>query len=278
MRSATTVFSVLLLLGSLLLFPNRTNAMLEDHFLFFPENHIYATPAALNLEYREVLFTAEDATEIHGWYLPGEPDKPLVLFCHGNAGNISHRLDNLMLLHQLGLSTFIFDYRGYGKSQGTTSEEGTYSDVRGALRYLKEQGWSAKQMIYFGRSMGAGVALQLALEEPPAALVMESPFTSVSAMGRHHYPILSLVAGWLIQARYNNLQKIDRLMAPLLIFQGEKDWIVPPKMAEQLYRKAPQPKQLVILPGANHNDTYDVGGSFYWQHWRQLIDDLMANK
>jgi len=263
--------SLLLLFGSPLLFSDRANAMLENHFLFFPDKHIYATPAALNLEYREVLFHADDGTEIHGWYLPGDPDKPLVLFCHGNAGNISDRLDNLKLLRTLGLSIFIFDYRGYGKSQGTTSEEGTYSDVRGALRYLKQQGWSTEQMIYFGRSMGAGVSLQLALEEPAAALVLESPFTSVSAMGRYHYPVLSRLAGWLIQVRYDNLQKIDKLKTPLLIFHGERDDIVPPEMAEQLYEKAPQPKKLIMLPRAGHNDTYDVGGEFYWQHWQKLV-------
>jgi len=278
MKRAAACFAVLLILGSLPLFAERVDAMLEDRFLFFPEARMYATPAARNLEYRDVSFPAEDATELHGWYLPGEPGKPLLLFCHGNAGNISHRIDNLKLLRDLGLSIFIFDYRGYGKSRGTTTEPGTYSDARGALRYLKQQGWSAGRIIYFGRSLGAGVALQLALEEPPAALVLESPFTSVAAMGRHHYPLLSLLAGPLIRARYDNLRKIDRLKAPLLIFQGAKDWIVPPAMAEQLYRKAPQPKQLVLLPGAGHNDTYLAGGALYRQHWRQLIDALEADQ
>jgi len=265
--------SLLVFAGSIL-FPDQAKAMLEDHFLFFPERQIYATPAIFDLEYQDVHFTAEDATEIHGWYLPGDFQKPLVLFFHGNAGNISHRLDNLKLLRKLGLSIFIFDYRGYGKSQGKTSEEGTYSDARGALQYLKQQGWDTDQMIYFGRSMGAGVALQLALEEPPAALVLESPFTSVTAMGRYHYPLLSLLAGWLIQARYDNLEKIDKIKTPLLIFQGGKDAIVPPEMAEQLYNKARKPKQLIMLPAAGHNDTYEVGGSFYWQQWSLLINKL----
>ena len=265
--------SLLVFAGSIL-FPDQAKAMLEDHFLFFPERQIYATPAIFDLEYQDVHFTAEDATEIHGWYLPGDFQKPLVLFFHGNAGNISHRLDNLKLLRKLGLSIFIFDYRGYGKSQGKTSEEGTYSDASGALQYLKQQGWDTNQMIYFGRSMGAGVALHLALEEPPAALVLESPFTSVTAMGRYHYPLLSLLAGWLIQARYDNLEKIDKIKTPLLIFQGGKDTIVPPEMAEQLYNKARQPKQMILLPNAGHNDTYEVGGSFYWKQWSLLINKL----
>ncbi|MDT8421772.1 MAG: alpha/beta hydrolase [Desulfuromonadales bacterium] len=261
---------------SLFIFPTRGDAMLEETFLYFPEKHLYATPAALGLAYREVHFPADDGTSLHGWYLPGEPDRPLLLFFHGNAGNISHRLDNLKHLRELGLSTFIFDYRGYGNSLGTISEQGTYSDARGALDYLLKHGWSADRMIYFGRSLGAAVALQMALENPPAALVMESPFTSVSAMGRHHYPLLSLLAGWLLQARYDNLRKIAELKAPLLILQGERDTIVPPGMAHQLYRKAPQPKQLIMLPDAGHNDTYDRDGDVYWRKWRELIDALAA--
>lgn len=270
--------TLLTLLATHLILCNRVDAMLEDQFLFFPEAHLYATPETLSLKYTEVYFPAEDNVRLHGWYLPGKPGKPLVLFCHGNAGNISHRIENLKHLNHLGVSTFIFDYRGYGKSQGTATEAGTYSDVRGALQYLRQQGWSPEQMIYFGRSLGAGIALQLALEDPPAALILESPFTSVSAMGRHHYPLLSLVAGWLIQARYDNLLKIGRLVSPLLIFQGKLDTIVPAQMARQLYRQAPQPKQLILLPGAGHNDTYTGGGELYWNTWQKLIDRLAAGE
>mgnify|MGYP001178317179 FL=1 len=271
-RTVLLLFSI----SFLFILPTRGNTMLEETFLYFPEKNLYANPATLDLAYRDVHFPADDGTTLHGWYLPGDPNKPLLLFFHGNAGNISHRLDNLKHLRELGLSTFIFDYRGYGNSLGTVSEQGTYSDARGALHYLLKQGWSAKRMIYFGRSLGAAVALKMALENPPAALVMESPFTSVSAMGRHHYPLLSLVAGWLVQARYENLLKIADLKAPLLIFQGERDIIVPPSMARQLYRKAPQPKQLIILPGAGHNDTYDTGGDAYWGKWQELINGLVT--
>ena len=217
---------LLVLLVGLAFAPGSESAM-EHHFIFFPDRPLVATPALYELPYEEVSFAAADGTRLHGWYLPGESDRPLVLFCHGNAGNISHRLDNLRQLRRLGLSVFIFDYRGYGSSDGKANEAGTYSDARGALAWLTNRGWSHQQIVYFGRSLGAAVAVQLALEYPPAGLILETPFTSIAAMGRHHNPILYLALGWLLDARYDNLAKIGRIHAPLLIFQGDRDSIVP---------------------------------------------------
>lgn len=263
-----------LLLGSLLL-PSSVHAALEHAFLYFPERAIFMTPASVRLEFEDVFFRAADGTRLHGWYLPGETDKPLVVFCHGNAGNISHRVDNLRLLRGLGLSVFIFDYRGYGRSAGKASEEGTYSDLRGAINWLQEKGWTPEQLIYFGRSVGAAIALQLALEQPPAALILESPFTSIRAMGRHHYPLLWLLAGWAFDARYNNLAKIGRLKVPLLIFHGDRDNIVPQRMGRELFESAPQPKSFYSIPRAGHNDTYELGGERYWQQWREFINTVL---
>ena len=262
-----------ILLGCLLL-PAPVCAALEHMFLYFPDTAIIMTPASMRLQFEDVSFKAADGTKLHGWYLPGEPGQPLVLFCHGNAGNISHRVDNLRLLRELGLAVFIFDYRGYGQSAGKANEEGTYSDMRGALNWLQKQGWTPDRMIYFGRSLGAGVALQLALEQPPAGLVLESPFTSIKAMGQQHYPLLWLLAGWALEARYDNLTKIGQLKVPLLIFHGERDEIVPAQMGRQLFQAAPQPKQLYSIPQAGHNDTYDVGGREYWQGWRDFINSI----
>ena len=259
------------LFGSLLL-PSPVCAALEHIFLYFPDSELVMTPAVMQLEFEDVFFAAADGTKLHGWYLPGEAESPLVLFCHGNAGNISHRVDNLHWLHELGLSVFIFDYRGYGQSEGTASEEGTYSDLRGALRWLQDRGWTSERMIYFGRSLGAGVALQLSLEEPPAGLVLESPFTSIKAMGQHHYPLLWLLAGWALNVRYDNLTKIAQLKAPLLILHGERDQIVPLLMGQELFELARQPKYFYSIPRAGHNDTYDVGGRGYWQQWRTFVD------
>ena len=271
MKLTAEIFTTLpLLLGTLLL-PTPVCAALEHMFLYFPDSEIIMTPATMRLEFEDIFFTATDGAKLHGWYLPGETGKPLVIFCHGNAGNISHRVDNLRLLRELGLSVFIFDYRGYGQSEGKASEGGTYDDMRGAINWLRIKGWSPEQMIYFGRSLGAGVALQLALEQPPAALVLESPFTSIKAMGQHHYPLLWLIAGWALDARYDNLTKISQLKVPLLIFHGERDSIVPQSMGKQLFEAAPQPKQFYSIPRAGHNDTYDIGGKNYWQLWRKFL-------
>ncbi len=271
MKLSDELFKTLPILLGILLHPAPVCAALEHMYLYFPDREIIMTPATMRLEFEDVFFRAADGTELHGWYLPGETDQPLVVFCHGNAGNISHRVDNLRLLRELGPAVFIFDYRGYGQSEGKASETGTYDDMRGALNWLLEKGWTPERMIYFGRSVGAGVALQLALEQPPAGLVLESPYTSIRAMGRHHYPLLWLLAGWVLDARYDNLAKIGQLQVPLLIFHGDRDNIVPQRLGKKLFEQAPQPKQFYSIPRAGHNDTYDVGGEEYWQQWREFI-------
>lgn len=266
-------FVLLLVMAGLAVVPGSESAM-EHQFIFFPDRPLVATPALFELNYEEVRFAAEDGTKLHGWYLPGDPERPLILFCHGNAGNISHRLDNLRLLHRLGVSVFIFDYRGYGQSEGKASEAGTYSDARGALAWLRERGWSQQRIVYFGRSLGAGVAVQLAVEQPPAGLILETPFSSIAAMGRHHNPILYRLLGWLLDARYDNLAKIGQARVPLLMFQGDRDQIVPQDMARRLFEAANEPKTWHLIPGADHNDTYDVGGETYWKAWSEFLRQL----
>ena len=191
----------------------------------------------------------------------------------GNAGNISHRLETLQLLHELGVATFIFNYRGYGLSQGETSESGTYQDVAAAMTWLRQHGWEPGRVILFGRSLGAAVGLEAALHVPPAGLIMESAFTSIPAMGRVHYPLLSRLLGWLIDAQYDNLGKIGALRSPLLLIHGRADTICPPSMATELYARAPQPKQLHWIDGANHNNGFMVGGDAYREVLRQAITD-----
>lgn len=257
------------------LFPAPAPGAMEEQFIFFPETNLVATPAEVGLPFEDVRFTAADGTRLHGWYLEGDPGLPLILFCHGNAGNISHRLENLKLLNRLGVSVFIFDYRGYGNSEGRPSEEGTYSDGRGALAWLAGRDWEPRRMIFFGRSLGASIAVQLALESPPAGLVLESPFPSIAAMGWHHNPVLYLLLGWwALNARYDNLDKIGRIEAPLLIFQGERDTIVTEKMARKLFGRADPPKTFHLIPGAGHNDTFEKGGEAYWQAWRRFLHQI----
>lgn len=272
-----TACRLLFLMSALLYLTCNAHAFdaMDRHYIFFPERTLHATPEVAGLAYEEVHFPAADGVRLHGWLLPGQPGGPLLVFAHGNAGNISHRIDNLAHFQRLGLAVFIFDYRGYGLSEGQITEPGSYDDIRGALAWLKGRGWSPNRMIYFGRSLGAAVALQLALEEPPAGLVLESAFTSVAGMGWHHQPLAYALFGWwALSSRYDSLEKIGRLRCPLLLFQGARDRIVPPAMAHQLFARAPQPKTLYLIPGAGHNDTYDAGGAPYWDQWRAFIDRL----
>ena len=252
---------------------------MDDTFIFFPTRNIVMTPQSAGLSHQEVNFPAADGVELHGWFVPGDPQAPVILFFHGNAGNISHRVDNLRLFHRhLGVSVFIIDYRGYGKSTGKISEEGTYADARGALTWLHDNGWDNDRIIYFGRSLGAAVASQLAVEHQPAALVLESPFTSVAAMGRRHNPIIYFLLGWLLQSEYDTLSKIDQIGAPLLLFHGTRDTIVPTKMGQEIFAHANEPKTLHLIEGAGHNDTLAHRQREYWQAWRTFIDSLSLNE
>ncbi|HKL24646.1 MAG TPA: alpha/beta hydrolase [Desulfuromonadales bacterium] len=247
---------------------------LEQTFLYFPDSRQAATPGDYDLAYEEIRFAAADGTRLHGWLLPGPPDAPLVIFLMGNAGNKSYRVDNLRFLIELGVGVCIFDYRGYGRSAGTPSEAGLYSDVRGLLEYLAGRGWDPGRMIYFGRSLGAAVALQSALEQPPAGLVLETPFTSIAAMGRRHYPLLYPLLGWLVQADFDNLAKIERVESPLLVIYGETDRICPPEMVKTLYRQAPGPKQLVGIANAGHNETFTRGQKAYRDAWVKFLQNI----
>ena len=247
-----------------------TGAM-EQRLLYFPDSQFAATPAIFDLPYEDLAFTTSDKVKLHGWFIPGEKGKPVVLFFHGNTGNISHRLDNLRLLHSLGVAVFIFDYRGYGKSEGTPSEKGLTKDALAALSWLQEKGWQQEQIVYFGRSLGAAVAVNLAHQQKPAKLILETPFTSVQAMGRHHYPLLSMTLGWMLRDRFDNLEKINRINMPLLVFQGDRDNIVPESMAKELFAAANEPKNFHLIQGADHNNTYERGGEVYWQNWREFL-------
>jgi len=221
------------------------------------------------LPYEDVWFPAEDGVRLHGWLIPGAADKPLVLFFHGNAANISHRVENLQFLHALGFPVFIFDYRGFGQSEGTPLHESDlHRDGRGALSFLQQRGWTQARLIYFGRSLGGAVAVQMALEEPPAGLILEATFTSLAGIARHAMPIAYHLFGWWsIGNGFDTLAKIDRLNIPLLVIHGQQDEVVPPDMSHHLFVRAPEPKSLLLVDGAGHSDCFLAGGAAYRQTW-----------
>ena len=249
--------------------------LFEKHLIYFPQRGFDVTPADLGLAHEEVRLRAEDGVRLHGWFLPALDSRFTFLVCHGNAGNVSHRLDRALLLKsRLGGDVLLFDYRGYGRSEGSPDEEGTYRDARAAHRWLRERGTPAGRIVLFGESLGSAVALQLALEVDARALVMESPFTSVPEMARAVLPFLPI---WpLVRTRYENLSKIPRLRRPLLVMHGDRDEVVPFDQGRRVFAAAPEPKRFFPIPGAGHNDTYLVGGEAYWTALGSFLDGLGA--
>lgn len=255
------------LFATSLAFLTGCGSAVERAFLYHPVRRLEATPAAYGLAHRDVHVESEDGVRLHGWYVPGRLPVTL-LWCHGNAGNISHRLENLRrLVDRLGLGVLLFDYRGYGQSEGEPSEAGVYRDARafrGWLARTLPPGWP---VVYFGRSLGAAVAAHLAANDPPAALVLETPFTSVPALAHRTLP----GAGYLVRSRYDTLAFVRRVRSPLLVLHGDRDEVVPLAHGRAVFDAAPGPKRFHLIAGARHNDTYLVGGEEYWQAWATFL-------
>jgi fermentation-respiration switch protein FrsA (DUF1100 family) len=250
------------------------NRVIERNFIFFPEKAMVEDPGNLGLDFEDVYFTTIDGVKLHGWFVPGESEVTWLWF-HGNAGNISHRLDNLNILQaRLGVSVFLFDYRGYGRSEGRVSEKGTYRDAEAALAYLESRpDVDHEKIVFFGRSLGCAVAVDLASRHPPYALILESPFTSISDMAKRVVPLLPI--GTLLRTKYNSLSKISGISAPLLVLHGDRDEVVPIESGQQLYQAANEPKKFYTIPDAGHNDTYIVGGEEYFAALRQFLAGLV---
>lgn len=246
----------------------------EERLIFFPSRELEVTPSALGLRHEELTLVTADDERLHAWFLPSpiQPAGPryTVLVCHGNAGNISHRLDRTLLMHaNLATDVLLFDYRGFGNSSGRPGEEGTYEDVRAAYRYLVgERGVDEQRIILFGESLGAAVALQLALEVDAAALVLEAPFTSIRDMARAAYPFVP--NGW-VKTRYASIEKIPALRMPLLVLHGTNDRTVPFTQGQSLFGAAPEPKRFFPIQGAGHSDTFIIGAGEYWQTWKDFL-------
>lgn len=255
-----------LLVAALVLLTGCGSAV-ERSLIYYPTRRLEATPGDYGLPFEDVRPTAEDGVRLHGWYVPGR--RPVtVLWCHGNAGNISHRLENLRLLRErLGVGTLLFDYRGYGASDGTPSEVGTYRDARAFRAWLRARTPGESLVVYFGRSLGAAVAVQLAAEDPPSALILETPFTSVRAMANGTLP----GAGYLFRTRYDTLRGVAEVRAPLLVLHGDADEVVPFHHGRAVFEAAREPKRFVRIPGARHDDTYLVGGAPYWEAWESFL-------
>lgn len=248
---------------------------MENHFVFFPTKYPegYWQPEVFGLEAEDCYFTTADGVRLHGWFVAKEDAIATLLWCHGNAGNITHRLDNLAKLHELPVNVFIFDYRGYGRSDGEPSEQGVYLDARAAYDFLVEnRGIAPETIVLFGRSLGGAVAVDLAVERRCAGLILESTFTSARDMARAAFGPLPV--HWIMKTDFNCVAKIRRYRGPLLMLHGTADRTVPLRLGGRLYQAANPPKEFYEIPGADHNDTYLVGGKAYFEKLRAFVEEV----
>ncbi len=244
---------------------------MEEKFIFYPSATIEQTPSSAGLAFEDIVFTTHDGVRLNGWLVPYAGADTTLLWFHGNAGNISHRVENIRLLHdKVAVNVFIFDYRGYGRSDGTVSEEGTYADGEAALRYLRaRKELNPKKIVFFGRSLGAAVAAETALKQGCLALILESPFASIREMARVAFPFLPV--GPFLRTRYDTVEKIKKIEIPLLVLHGDRDEIVPLAQGKKVFEAARGPKEFYTISGASHNDTYIVGGDAYFATLKDFI-------
>ncbi len=250
---------------------------IERRFLYHPDRLVARTPRDVGLAYDDATFPAADGTRLHGWWVPAEGARLTVVWCHGNAGNISGRVGNLALLHRrLGVNVLLFDYRGYGRSDGTLSdldERATSADVEGARAFARSRPDArGTRLVLFGRSLGAAVALAEAVRDPPDGLVLESPFTSVAAMARGILPLVPW--GLVLSSRYDSLRRVGALRAPLLLVHGDRDEVVPFEMGRRLFDAAPEPKTFLRVAGGGHDDLAEVGGEAYVEAWTRFLEAI----
>lgn len=253
---------------------------IEKRLIFHPgRSNDHTTPDAYGIEYDDVTFRTGDGLNLNGWFVPGKKSSPddnlhTLLWFHGNSGNINRRLDNIKMLHdRVPVNVFIFDYRQYGRSEGKITEQGTYIDSRAALAYLRSRSdVNNETIIFFGRSLGSAISVELAVKEKCRALILETPFTSIKEMGKKLYPYLPFT--FFLRTKYDTLSKIGDIKVPTLIMHGDKDELVPIEQGKILYEKANEPKEFYTIPGAMHNDTHIVGGEEYFDVIREFVNKL----
>ena len=240
-----------------------------------PSRVVAATPADIGLAFDPLSIDTADTADgetLDGWYVPAKTPRGTLLFFHGNAGNISHRLDSIAIFHRLGLNVLIFDYRGYGRSTGKPSEQGTYRDAEAAWRHLVDQrGIPSREILLFGRSLGGAVATWLAGRVEPAGLIVESSFSSVPDMAAELYPWLPV--RWLARISYDSKGRIGEVNTPVLIVHSTADEIIPFHHGQALFEAATEPKTMLEISGG-HNDGFLVSREKYQLGIYRFLDQV----
>ena len=247
---------------------------MQSGLLFQPDPDVEATPEQLKLPFEDLTLTASDGVRIHAWFIPAEKALGAVLFCHGNAGNISHRLDTLWTLHQMGADVLIFDYRGYGRSGGKPTEKGTYLDAEAAWRSLTEdRGFPPGRIVIHGRSLGGAVAAHLARDHTPAGLVLESTFSSVPDMGAKLYPMFPVRL--LSKFRYATAEYAAAAKCPVLVVHSPDDDLVPYAQGRRVFEAASEPKRFLEIRGS-HNSGYLESSQVYDPALRSFLEECFG--
>ncbi|HEY3060094.1 MAG TPA: alpha/beta hydrolase [Chloroflexota bacterium] len=242
--------------------------LLQRRMIYFPLPQDVPSAATALARAEDVTFDTGDGLRLSGWFAAsGTGSGATVMVFNGNAGDRSFRAPLAEALIQASQSVMLFDYRGYGGNPGSPSERGLVSDARAAHRYVVSRNdVDPRRLVYFGESLGAAVAVALASDEPPAALILRSPFTSLADMGRVHYPFLP--AGLFLRDRFPVLDQVSGVRCPVLVIAGDRDSIVPAEQSRRVYEAAGGSKRFVVIPGADHNDFDLLAG-------RQIIDEVV---
>ena len=248
----------------------------QSHYVYYPDRVLSVDPGSIGLNFESVHFETADGVKLAGWFIPSDSARGVILFCHGNAGNISHRLESIQIFHRLGLDVFIFDYRGYGQSEGKPTERGTYEDAEAAWRYLTEvREVSPSQVIAFGRSLGGAVASWLAQSHTPGMLILESTFTSLKDVAATFYPYFPVRL--LLRYEYNTAAYLGRVYCPVLIVHSRGDEIMPFSHGRQLFEMAREPKKFLEISGT-HNEGFITSGKHYEEGLNAFISGYLEPK
>ena len=250
--------------------------LLQNRMVFLanmPGRALTATPGDAGFAYQDVSITTSDGVRLHGWFVAANQAKATVLFLHGNAGNISHRLDSIAIFRELGLDVFIIDYRGYGQSEGKPSEQGTYLDARAAWEYLvNDREIAPHKIVIFGRSLGGAVASWLAAQTTPGAVILESTFTSAPDMAHRLYPFLPVRL--MTRLKYSVKENVKGLSSPLLVVHSRQDEVIPFDMGESIFAAAPEPKQMLVITG-DHSGGFLLNRNEYMTVLDKLLDQYL---
>ncbi|MCB4790503.1 MAG: alpha/beta fold hydrolase [Elusimicrobia bacterium] len=248
--------------------------VIQEHLVFFPSRELVSTPNYIKLDFEKIEFKTSDGETINAWFIPKQGSARVILMCHGNAGNISHRLDRIQNFNHMGLNVLVFDYRGYGKSSGKPGEEGTYRDALASWEYLiNEKHFQPQDIIIYGESLGGAVAAWLAQDRPAAALILESAFTSIDELGQELYPLLPVKL--LARIHYPTRKYLEQVRCPLLVIHSTEDDIVPFSHGQNIFITGNEPKTFLEIHGS-HNEGFMVSAGLYEQGIESFVKSIAS--